>query len=250
MSQTIITATHLAKQFAGSTNRVVDDISLSIDAGQAIAVVGSNGAGKSTLLRCLVGLIPLSAGEVRIFDESFTKSPSVRQRRNLRRNIGFVFQFHGLVGRLSTLSNVVHGALGQGTGWRAWHQMLAPAQLREDAMAALDRVGLAERAHDRAEQLSGGQSQRVAIARAIMHQPKLVIADEPAASLDPSAGHDVMSLFRELANGDVSLIYTTHNVEHALAFSDRVIAMRAGKCVIDRPTADVSAADLEAIYRD
>ncbi|MGF1650761.1 MAG: phosphonate ABC transporter ATP-binding protein [Hyphomicrobiaceae bacterium] len=246
----IIEARDVSKVFASGGPTILDRVSVTINSGEAVAIIGSNGAGKSTFLRCAVGLIPLSSGEIDAFGERFRKQPSIAQRRRLRRNIGFVFQFHGLVGRLSALSNVVHGALGQGTGWRAWHQALAPDHLRTAALDALDRVGLAERAHDRAESLSGGQSQRVAIARAIMHKPRLLIADEPVASLDPASGRDVMALFRALTGSETTLVYTTHNIDHALDYSDRVIAMRHGRIEIDASTSSLNTADVERIYRD
>lgn len=239
----------IAKSFADE-RRVLSDISLTFVPGEAVALVGANGAGKSTLLRCIVGLIPLTSGEVEIFGERFTRQPTIAQRRRLRRRLGFVFQFHGLVTRLSALSNVVHGALGGGAGFRAWHQALAPTRLRAEAMAALASVGLADRALTRAGELSGGQSQRVAIARAIVHKPRLLIADEPVASLDPAAGQEVMELFRGIARqGGQSLIYTTHNIEHALTYSDRVVALKGGRIVIDAPSAALTTGELEAIYR-
>lgn len=244
----IIRTAGLTKSFSKSQRPVLDGVSLSIGRGEAVAIVGSNGAGKSTLLKCLVGLLAPTAGTIEVFGEPLPAGLAASRKRHLRRDIGFVFQFHGLVGRLSALSNVVHGALGQGRGWRAWHQSLASDDLRRDALDALARVGLADRAHDRAMTLSGGQSQRVAIARAIIHRPKLLLADEPVASLDPAAGHEVMALFQTLAGADMSLVFTTHNLDHALTYSDRVIALRDGRIVIDAPTATLSPRDLEEIY--
>ncbi|MEL7303215.1 MAG: ATP-binding cassette domain-containing protein [Pseudomonadota bacterium] len=249
-SETIIETAGVRKSFGGTAGDVLASVSVQVNSGEAVAIVGSNGAGKSTLLKCLVGLVPLSDGKIDIFGETFSREPSGGQKRRLRRNIGFVFQFHGLVGRLSVLSNVVHGAIGQGYGFRAWHHVVAPDKLRREAMMALERVSLADRALDRADTLSGGQSQRVAIARAIVHKPRLLIADEPVASLDPSAGEDVMQLFRDISGGDITLIYTTHNIEHALAYSDRIIAMRGGTVAFDRTTSRVNHETLEAVYRD
>lgn len=246
----IITTRGLSKSFPGGRT-VLENVSVDIAGDRAVALIGANGAGKSTLLRCLVGLLPLSAGEVEILGERFSHQPNAGQRRRLRSQLGFVFQFHGLVSRLSALSNVVHGALGRGGGPRSWHQALATSTLRAEALSALDRVGLADRALTRAGELSGGQSQRVAIARAIVHKPRLLIADEPVASLDPAAGTEVMELFRALTDtGDQAIVYTTHNMAHALAYSDRVIALRAGSVVLDAPTRTLSHRDLEPIYRD
>ncbi len=245
----LIVAESVAKRFAGGPP-VLNGVTLAIRPGERVALLGANGAGKSTLLRALVGLIPITGGSVEILGQRFTHLPNGRQRAALRRRLGFVFQFHGLVGRTSALSNVVNGALGQGHSWRSWHQSLAPAGLRDAALQALDAVGLADRATARADTLSGGQSQRVAIARAIVHGPDLIFADEPAASLDPAAGLDIMRLFTRLASEQGrTLVYTTHDMRHALEHADRIVALKAGRVVFDAAAADLAERDLEPIYR-
>lgn len=250
MHSPIIQIDGAEKRFADGP-AVLNGISLAIGAGERVALIGPNGAGKSTLLRCLAGLLPVSRGEIEILGERFSGSPSARQRKALRKRLGFVFQFHGLVRRTSALSNVVNGYLGQGTGWRTWHQVLAPAALRAEAHRALDAVGLAEKWNARADTLSGGQSQRVAIARAIVHKPDLLIADEPAASLDPAAGSEIMTLFHRLSgqHGN-TLLFTTHDMDHALTYSDRVIALRNGRIALDARSADLNRTDLEPIFHD
>lgn len=246
----VVEACGLGKRFTTGP-RVLNAIDFSARRGERIALVGSNGAGKSTFLRCLVGLVPFGDGTVEVLGQRFSEQPNRRQRVALRRRLGFVFQFHGLVGRTSALSNVVNGALGQGNGWRAWNHALAPERLRTDALDALAAVGLSDRALDRTDTLSGGQSQRVAIARALVHRPELVIADEPAASLDPVAGAEVMSVFHGLAEQrGATLIFTTHDLQHALDYSDRIVALAAGHVVLDSPTVHLRVSDLEAIYRD
>lgn len=228
---------------------ILNGVSLDIRQGERVALIGANGAGKSTLLRCLAGLVPLSAGDVEILGETFSGSPSARQRKALRRQLGFVFQFHGLVRRTSALSNVVNGYLGQGHGMRAWHQMLAPHAVREEARTALEAVGLGEKWDARVDTLSGGQSQRVAIARAIVHKPALIIADEPAASLDPAAGSDIMTLFHRLAGSrGCTLLFTTHDMSHALSYADRVIALKTGTVMLDAANRDLTPADLEPVF--
>ena len=160
-----------------------------------------------------------------------------RELRGIRTRIGFVFQKHNLVGRLSALTNVVHGAQARDLGARAWLQSLAPQAIRQQALDCLERVGLAAMAGQRADQLSGGQSQRVAIARALMQQPEIVLADEPAASLDPQAGDEVMQLFASLMREEAkTVVFTSHNLSHALSFADRVIAIGGGKIVLDSPS--------------
>ncbi|MCF6099507.1 phosphonate ABC transporter ATP-binding protein [Mesorhizobium muleiense] len=244
----IIRAHDLAKSYANG-KVIFSSIGLTIASRERVALIGSNGAGKSTLLKCLIGLLPSSGGEVVTLGESFRSAPSVAQLRRIRRQIGFVFQHHGLVSRQSVLTNVLQGKLGLPGGWRGWHHSIAKQHWREEAMQALAEVRLLGKAGARADALSGGQAQRVAIARALIRRPKLLIADEPAASLDPAAGHDVMRVFSEMTQEQaITLVYTTHDMEHALDYSDRLIALKAGKVFFDRPTAQVTRADLKDVF--
>lgn len=239
----------LVKRYGAQARPVLDDVGLSIRPRERVALIGANGSGKSTLLKSIVGLHDITGGSITTVGETFEHAPSSAQRARLRRQIGFVFQHHGLVGRLSVLSNVVHGMLGGPGSWRAPVQISAPRAWREAAMVALGDVKLDHKALDRAQSLSGGQQQRVAIARALVRKPALMIADEPAASLDPAAGRDVMELFSTLVRDHgITLLYTSHDMEHAMAFSDRVIALKDGRVWFDRPTADVSSPQLAEVF--
>jgi phosphonate transport system ATP-binding protein len=181
--------------------------------------------------------------------ETFSGLPDAGQRRRLRAQVGFVFQKHCLVRRRTVLSNVVHGMLSQPGSWRGFAQSTAPESWRRAALEALGAVNLAERATDRADSLSGGQQQRVAIARALVRRPTLLIADEPAASLDPVSGRDIMELFSELCRRrGITLIFTSHDMAHARDFADRVIALRAGQVLFDKPAPEVSDADLARVF--
>lgn len=227
---------------------VLRGVDLAVPRGQAVALLGSNGAGKSTLLRCCLRLIEPDAGEVGLLGEPVRALGGGALRR-LRARVGFVFQRHNLVGRLSALSNVLHGAQARHADPRYWLQSLAPAAARAEAMHCLLRVGLADLAAQRADRLSGGQSQRVAIARALMQRPAMVMADEPVASLDPAAGEEVMALFVQLIREEgVTLIYTSHNLEHALAYADRVVALKDGRIVVDAAAASLGPRDLAFVY--
>ena len=242
----VIEASGLVKELGG--RRVVDDVAFSASRGECVALVGANGAGKSTLLRLLVRLVEPDAGSIRIHGVDAVGA-SAAALRDLRRRTGFVFQHHDLVGRASTLTNVVHGALGRVPWWRAFAHGVAPAALRAEAMACLSRVGLPHVATQRADRLSGGQSQRVAIARALMQQPELLLADEPAASLDPAAGEEVMGVFRALARAEgMTVVFTSHHVSHALGYADRVVGLRAGRVERDAPTASIDAGTVHALY--
>lgn len=237
----------LCKRF-GTGNAVLDKLELSVPRGQALAIIGANGAGKSTLLRCCLRLIEPDAGSVTLLSHDTTRA-GTRELKRIRSRVGFVFQRHNLVPRLTSLTNVLHGSLGRGGGPRCWHQAWAPADLRREAYSCLDRVGLRHVARQRADQLSGGQSQRVAIARLLMQRPDLVMADEPVASLDPIAGEEVMAhLSKLMRSRGLTLVFTTHNLRHAVDYADRIIGLRRGKVELDCPAQGQRAEDLEEIY--
>ena len=243
----IIQTSGLAKAYGSAS--VLSGIDLEVAPGERVALIGANGSGKSTLMKCLIGLLPLSGGEVMTLGQRFERQPTARQRGAMRQQTGFVFQNHCLVRRRTVLSNVVHGMLGAPGSWRGFAQAIAPRVWRERAMEALRDVGLADRAMARADTLSGGQQQRVAIARALIRKPKLLIADEPAASLDPAAGREVMELFARLvAEHGITLLYSSHDMAHARAFSDRVVALRDGRVLLDRASGAISDSDLKAAF--
>lgn len=247
--RSVISCRDITKSYSAKAGLVLNGISLEIAEGEKIALIGSNGSGKSTLLKSLVGLHPIDSGAIRVFGADLAGAGASASYRSVRLKVGFVFQNHGLVQRLSALTNVVHGRLGFPGGWRAWHQAIAPQTWRQDALDALAAVGLENRAGARADQLSGGQAQRVAIARALMRKPKLLFADEPAASLDPKTGMDVMETFSEVAAvNNTTLVYTTHDMAHALGFAGRVVALKGGRVVLDARAQDLTAKDLEPIF--
>ena len=227
---------------------VLQDVSFAIPAGQSVALIGSNGAGKSTLLRCCMNLIEPDSGSVYLFGQPL-QAQSTASLRHLRSQVGFVFQKHNLVPRLSALTNVLQGALARAPFGHAWFQGTAPRALREEAMHCLERVGLADKARHRADQLSGGQSQRVAVARALMQRPRFLVADEPAASLDPISGEEVMSLFSSLVQSEgLTLLFTSHDLEHAMRYAHRVIALNRGRIVKDVLSAQTQATELRTLY--
>ena len=238
----------LHKAFDGGV-RVLGGIDLTVHDGEAVALIGANGTGKSTLLRCCLRLVEPSAGSVSLLGEDLGAC-SAAQLRRLRSRVGFVFQRHNLVPRLSALSNVVHGAQARGRGPRLWYQALAPRAVREEAMTCLERVGLSRLAAQRVDRLSGGQSQRVAIARALMQRPAFVIADEPVASLDPAAGEEAMELFVRLMREDgTTLLFTSHNLRHALTYAERIVALKNGVVALDAPSRSQRLEELTRFFR-
>jgi phosphonate transport system ATP-binding protein len=237
----------MSKRF-GVSRPVLDRLDLQVPRGQALSIIGANGAGKSTLLRCCLRLIEPDSGDLQLLSHDVTRAKR-RELRRLRARIGFVFQRHNLVPRLSALSNVLHGALARDGGPGCWYQAVAPERLRREAIACLERVGLPHVAAQRADQLSGGQSQRVAIARMLMHHPELVMADEPVASLDPIAGEEVMALLSDLMRDQgLTLVFTTHNLNHAVTYADRIVGLRRGRLELDAPSRGQRPVELEDIY--
>ena len=231
--------------------RALADVSLDVRRGEMVALIGPSGSGKSTLLRAISGLLPIDSGEGRIeaFGGPVQANGRVSDRvREARIRIGFIFQQFNLVGRLSLFTNVALGSLGRIPMLRgvlgAW-----PAEINAAAMAALGRVGIAEYAGQRANTLSGGQQQRGAIARALVQKAKIILADEPVASLDPVSARRVMEILRDLNDGDgLTVVVTLHQVDYALRYCRRVVALKAGKVAYDGPTTGLDTARLIDIY--
>jgi len=236
----------VTKQFG--TQRVLQGVTLSVRPGEVTALLGSNGSGKSTLLRMVPKLMVADSGDVQVFGQSLS---SIRRKelRAIRSQVGFIFQKHNLVPRLSALTNTLHGALGRTRSPQAWFHSIAPSRLRQEALACLSQVGLQEHALKEARFLSGGQSQRVAIARALMQRPKLILADEPVASLDPDAGEHVMRLLRTVAKEmGIGLLFSTHHLEHAIGYSDNIVGLVGGKIKFNNPANGVNIDKLRAVY--
>ena len=238
------------------SRRALDNVSLDVARGEMIALIGPSGSGKSTLLRSIDGLQtidPAREGEAGGTIDAFGGPVQARGRvsdqvRKARIRIGFIAQQFNLVGRLSLFSNVALGSLGripflQGL-FGAW-----PRETREAAMAALARVGVADYAGQRANTLSGGQQQRGAIARALVQKAKIILADEPVASLDPVSARKVMEILRDLNQSDgLTVVVTLHQVDYALRYCDRVVALKAGQKVYDGPASGLKREKLIDIY--
>jgi phosphonate transport system ATP-binding protein len=231
--------------------RALDGVSLSVQRGEMIALIGPSGSGKSTLLRSLSGLIPIDAddGTVEAFDLVVQARGRVSDKvREARIRIGFIFQQFNLVGRLTLFTNAALGSLGRINFWRGLFG-LWPAETKAATMAALARVGVADYAGQRAGTLSGGQQQRGAIARALVQKAKIILADEPVASLDPVAARRVMEILKELNGQDgLTVLVTLHQVDYALRYCDRAVALKAGQVAYDGPTDGLDRARLIDIY--
>ncbi|WP_336652234.1 MULTISPECIES: phosphonate ABC transporter ATP-binding protein [unclassified Leucobacter] len=226
---------------------VLRDMSMRVHAGEVVAFLGANGSGKSTTLRAVNGLIEADSGDITIAGVRLTEA-SAQRRAEARRTAATVFQKIHLVQRRTVLQNVCAGGFSRLSAWRSLPPLF-PRALKEEAMACLDRVGLADRAHDRAGSLSGGQQQRVAIARALCQRPRMILADEPVSALDPKAADDVMSLLHELAvEENLGVAAVLHQPHLARSYAHRVIGLRDGGLVFDAPTADIDDIELASLY--
>lgn len=212
--------------------RVLEAVGFEVRPGEVVALVGPSGAGKTTLFRCITQLVRADAGTVELGGRDLG-SLRGRERRQARRDIGLIFQQYNLVRRLSAIDNVLAGRLADLPSWRV---VLRAPGAREKALAmeCLGRVGLADHADVRADRLSGGQQQRVAIARAIAQRSRVVLADEPVASLDPSASARVLDALRSIAREEgIAVVASLHQVDMVAGFADRVLALRGGRLIID-----------------
>jgi len=237
--------TALTKRFGDTT--ALRDVSLTVRPGEVVVLLGLSGSGKSTLLRHVDALELPTSGTVRVGGTA-VHDLSGRKLRELRRQVGFVFQQFELVPAMTVLENVLTGALATLRGPRLglWSY---PRRLRHRALVHLDRVGLLDRAYQRADTLSGGQQQRVAIARALMQDPSVLLADGPVASLDPESSGQVMGLIREIAaERGLTVLCSLHQVDLALSWADRIIGLRHGEVVLDTRTEGLGKAQVMEIY--
>jgi len=223
-------------------------VSLTLRDREVVAVIGRSGAGKSTLLRCINGMQKPTSGTI-ILDGQDITAMNERQLRELRRHIGFIWQEYNLVDRLSVIMNVLTGRLGYNRSLLGLFGYFG-REHRELAIRSLERVNMLQHAYQRADQLSGGEKQRVSIARAITQQPKILLADEPIASLDPELSWQVMSdLARVARETGVPTLINIHQVELGKAFADRLVGIARGVVVFNGRPEELDAAAMDRIYR-
>ncbi|PYZ92038.1 phosphonate ABC transporter ATP-binding protein [Salipaludibacillus keqinensis] len=223
------------------------NINLKINDGEFVVVVGMSGAGKSTLIRSINRMVTPTEGEL-LLDDQDILSFKEKQLRKLRTEVGMIFQSYNLVKRMSVLRNVMAGRLGH-TGTLRSMLGLFPQEDLQLGMSNLERVGIQEKAYVRADQLSGGQQQRVSIARVLTQQPKVILADEPVASLDPPTSHKVMKDLRRVSKEDnLTTLVNLHFIDMAQEYADRIIGLRDGEVVFDGPIDQVTDKTFEEIY--
>ncbi len=243
----MLTIKNLVKIYEGATTRALDDVSFEVPKGQFLAVIGLSGSGKSTLLRCINRLIEPTAGQILWNDIDITGA-SQEELRRIRRKIGMVFQHFNLVHRSSVLTNVLSGRLGYvSPAWSLVNRF--PKSDIDQAMAQLERVGIANQANKRADELSGGQQQRVGIARAMMQDPEIILADEPVASLDPVLAHSIMQYLEKINREDgVTIMCSLHFLDLVHRYADRAIALNEGKLVFDGLPQEIDDSRFKEIY--
>jgi len=234
----------LSKTYPGAAQAALTDVSISVPEGQFLVILGPSGAGKSTLMRCVNRLVEPSSGEI-----VFQKTPITRaDLRGVRRQFGMVFQQFNLVKRLSVLTNVLTGRLGYRSVARSLFYSF-PESDKRIAIECLARVNMDHKAFQRADTLSGGEQQRVAIARALAQQPKVILADEPVASLDPKIARQVLGYLQQVAKElGITVLCNLHQVDYAREFGERVVGMSRGAVVFDGAAADLSDQVLRKIY--
>lgn len=218
----------------GDGTRALRGVSLKIEAGEFVVILGKSGAGKSTLLRCINRLVEPTSGKVFFEDQEVTAMDGQRLR-SLRQKMGMIFQNYNLVSRMSVRTNVLSGALGRTSAWSALINYFAKDEIAT-AQHNLERLEIGNKADQRADQLSGGQQQRVGIARALMQNPKLILADEPVASLDPATSRTILDILRRINREDgVTVLCNLHLPELAREYGQRIVAMQSGEIVYDGP---------------
>lgn len=239
----MIAINELRKEYAGT--KALQGINLEIGRGQFVVLLGPSGAGKSTLMRCINGLVKPSAGEVFVQGEPVH---NLQKLEKIRRKVGMIFQQFNLVKRLTVLENVLCGRLAHTNVFTSCLKLFSQPDI-DFALHCLERVGLEHKAYQRADQLSGGQQQRVGIARALAQCPDVILADEPVASLDPKSAERVMQILQAIKEqDDITLVVSLHNIELATRYAERIVGIKEGTIVFDKPAAMLAAADMERIY--
>ena len=238
---------NVSKTYSGGT-KALQDVSFSIEKGEIVAIIGPSGAGKSTLMRCINRLVDATEGEVVFDGEDITKIPKTKLRK-VRTKTGMIFQHYNLVERLSVYANVLHGRLGHKSTVSGAVGHYSEEE-KESAFKIISALGLTEQAYKPCKELSGGQKQRVGIARALMQEPKLLLCDEPIASLDPSSAKVIMDQLQEI-NRDmhITVILNLHQVDVALKYAQRIIGITEGQIVFDGPADKLDKDTIHKIYK-
>ena len=249
MSDPIIEIRGLRKTFGqgGAAVTALDGIDLTIEKGEIYGIIGLSGAGKSTILRCINRMHDVTKGELTV-DGINVSTLKGKELRRYRRKVGMIFQSFNLVSRSTAIKNVLTADVPDMNFFRVLFGIFTKDQ-KMRALESLDKVGILDKAYTRCDQLSGGQQQRVALARTLNQNPKIILADEPVASLDPITAKQVMEDFVRINKEyNISILLNIHHVDLALKYCDRVIGVRAGEIVFDGPASTITQKQIDAVY--
>ena len=231
-----------------NVTKALQDVTFSLEEGEFVSIIGPSGAGKSTLLRCVNRLVDASQGAI-FFDGQDVTKAGKKELRQLRTKTGMIFQHYNLVDRLSVIENVLHGLLGQKSTFSGMAGHYTESE-KAEAFQIIQEMGLAEQAYKRCDELSGGQKQRVGIARAIMQKPKLILCDEPIASLDPKSSKVIMDHLKKInQTKKITCLVNLHQVDVAVKYSERIIGVSGGRIVYDGPSCQLTTGMIHEIYQ-
>lgn len=244
----LLSIKNISKKYNNGTN-ALKNISFDVEKGEFISVIGPSGSGKSTLLRSINKMIDISQGSI-LFENKNIESLKKTQIELVRREIGMIFQSYNLVERLTVIENVLHGRLGY-KSIIAGILGIYSEEEKKEAFSFLERVNMTKYAYQKCSELSGGQKQRVGIARAIMQKPKLLLCDEPIASLDPKTAENIMDYLKKIVTElKITCIVNLHQVDIAKKYSDRIIALNKGEKIFDDKAEKLTEKMVEFIYKD
>lgn len=244
--ENIVRFENVSKYYSNGVH-ALKNVSFEIQEGEFISVIGPSGSGKSTILRSINKLIQTTEGNIFVEDIEVAKQKG-KKLRKLRRKIGMIFQNYNLVYTLSVLQNVLHGCLGYMSGIKGIFGIYSETD-KKKAMELLEELGIEQYANNRASELSGGQKQRVGIARAIIQNPKVLLCDEPIASLDPSSAKKIMDLLKDMTSKrNITCIVNLHQIDVALKYSTRIIGLSKGEVVFDGRPDELTDEVIERIY--
>ena len=244
----LLSVKNISKKYNNGTV-ALKNVSIDVEKGEFISIIGPSGSGKSTVLRSINKMIDISDGSI-LFENKNIENLKKREIELVRREIGMIFQNYNLVERLTVIENVLHGRLGY-KSVIAGILGIYSAEEKKDAFSFLEKVNMTNYAYRKCNELSGGQKQRVGIARAIMQKPKLLLCDEPIASLDPKTAENVMDYLKKIASElKITCIVNLHQVDIAKKYSDRIIALNKGEKIFDDKTEKLTDDMIEFIYKD
>ena len=243
----ILELENVSKTYNGVT-KALQDVSLTIEEGEFVSIIGPSGAGKSTLLRCINRLVDATQGVIVLDGQDITNVRG-KQLRRVRTKTGMIFQHYNLVNRLSVIENVLHGRLGYKSTISGCVGYYSEKE-KEQAFLIIEKLGLTEQAYKRCDELSGGQKQRVGIARALMQEPKLILCDEPIASLDPNSSKIIMDYLKDINETmNITCLINLHQVDVAMKYSKRIVGITSGHVVYDGPTDMLDKRIVHEIYQ-